>query len=134
MPTYEYRCESCGRSFDVVQGFHDSALTTCEVCAGTLRKVFAPVGIVFKGSGFYKNDSRSSPSRPASGGSKEDASGSPAKEPAAASNGADSSAKNQPASSGSSDAGASGSSAPAPASSDGAKDATAKKPVAPKSA
>ena len=51
MPTYEYCCESCGRSFDVVQGFHDAALTTCETCAGALRKVFAPVGIVFKGSG-----------------------------------------------------------------------------------
>ena len=60
MPTYEYRCESCGRSFDVVQSFHDTPLTVCDVCAGALRKVFAPVGIVFKGSGFYKNDSRTS--------------------------------------------------------------------------
>jgi len=59
MPTYEYRCESCGRTVEVVQRFSDAPLTTCESCAGALRKVYAPVGIVFKGSGFYKNDSRS---------------------------------------------------------------------------
>lgn len=60
MPTYEYRCEECGRTLEVVQSIHDDALTTCEHCGGTLRKVYAPVGIVFKGSGFYKTDSRSS--------------------------------------------------------------------------
>ena len=59
MPTYEYRCESCGRTVEVVQRFTDAPLTTCESCNGVLRKVYAPVGIVFKGSGFYKNDSRS---------------------------------------------------------------------------
>jgi putative FmdB family regulatory protein len=64
MPTYEYRCESCGHTFDAVQGFADDPLTTCNVCGGSLRKVFSAVGIVFKGSGFYKNDSRGSgPSR-----------------------------------------------------------------------
>lgn len=60
MPTYEYRCEACGHTFDIIQGFADAALTTCDVCGGTLRKVYAPVGIVFKGSGFYKTDSRGS--------------------------------------------------------------------------
>jgi putative FmdB family regulatory protein len=60
MPTYEYRCERCGDTVEVVQSFADAPLTTCSSCGGPLRKVFAPVGIVFKGSGFYKTDSRSS--------------------------------------------------------------------------
>lgn len=60
MPTYEYRCEGCGSTFEVVQSIHDDALTTCEKCGAPLRKVYAPVGIVFKGSGFYKTDSRTS--------------------------------------------------------------------------
>ena len=60
MPTYEYRCERCGHNVEVVQSFTDGPLTVCDVCAGPLRKVYAPVGIVFKGSGFYKTDSRSS--------------------------------------------------------------------------
>jgi putative FmdB family regulatory protein len=60
MPTYEYRCENCGMTIEVVQGFHDDPLTTCDSCGGSLRKVYAPVGIVFKGSGFYKTDSRGS--------------------------------------------------------------------------
>ena len=59
MPTYEYRCGSCGNNTEVVQSFSDDPLTECEVCGGALRKVFAPVGIVFKGSGFYKTDNRS---------------------------------------------------------------------------
>ena len=62
MPTYEYQCQSCGLRLEAVQSFHDPALTTCEECGGELRKVFSPVGIVFKGSGFYKNDSRSAAS------------------------------------------------------------------------
>ena len=59
MPTYEYECQSCHERVEAVQKFTDSALTTCERCGGELRKVFSAVGIVFKGSGFYKNDSRS---------------------------------------------------------------------------
>jgi len=59
MPTYEYRCTSCGQHIEAVQSFTDDPLTECGVCGGELRKVFAPVGIVFKGSGFYKTDSRS---------------------------------------------------------------------------
>lgn len=59
MPTYEYECQSCHRRIDAVQRFSDPALTTCENCGGDLRKVFSSVGIVFKGSGFYKTDNRS---------------------------------------------------------------------------
>jgi putative FmdB family regulatory protein len=62
MPTYEYECQSCHQRVEAVQKFSDSALTTCEVCGGELRKVFSAVGIVFKGSGFYKTDSRGSSS------------------------------------------------------------------------
>lgn len=59
MPTYEYACTSCGRRFEVVQSFSDAPLTTCEVCSGDLKRVFHPVGIVLKGSGFYATDNRS---------------------------------------------------------------------------
>jgi putative FmdB family regulatory protein len=59
MPTYEYACTSCGHRFETVQSFSDAALTACPVCQGPLRKVFGNVGIVLKGSGFYKTDSRS---------------------------------------------------------------------------
>ena len=58
MPTYEYRCDSCDKNFDVVQSFHDDPLTDCPTCGSPVRKVFGNVGIVFKGSGFYKTDSR----------------------------------------------------------------------------
>ena len=59
MPIYAYTCTVCGHSFDIQQSFTDSSLTVCPVCDGLLRKVFSPVGVVFKGSGFYRNDSRS---------------------------------------------------------------------------
>jgi putative FmdB family regulatory protein len=59
MPTYEYECRQCGEPLEVVQSFTDDALTTCPSCGGDLRKVFGNIGIVFKGSGFYKTDSRS---------------------------------------------------------------------------
>lgn len=65
MPTYEYECQSCHERFEAVQRFSDPALTTCERCGGELRKVFSAVGIVFKGSGFYKTDSRSGDPKPA---------------------------------------------------------------------
>lgn len=60
MPLYEYRCKSCDHQFEIQQSFSDDPLTVCPECGGDLRKVFNPVGISFKGSGFYKNDSRSS--------------------------------------------------------------------------
>ena len=62
MPTYEYACTECGDRTEVVQSISDAPLTTCTVCGGALRKVFSPVGIVFKGSGFYRTDSRGKPS------------------------------------------------------------------------
>ena len=58
MPTYEYRCDTCDRTFDVVQSFDDDPLTRCPTCDAPVRKVFGSIGIVFKGSGFYKTDSR----------------------------------------------------------------------------
>jgi putative FmdB family regulatory protein len=63
MPTYEYACKSCGEHLEVVQSFRDDPLTECPQCQGQLRKVFSAVGIAFKGSGFYKTDSRSSSSK-----------------------------------------------------------------------
>jgi putative FmdB family regulatory protein len=58
MPTYEYVCTACGHRLEAVQSFSDPPLTTCPSCQGALRKVFGNVGIVLKGSGFYKTDSR----------------------------------------------------------------------------
>ena len=58
MPTYQYACTECGHAFEQVQSFTDDALTVCPECEGRLRKVFNAVGVVFKGSGFYRNDSR----------------------------------------------------------------------------
>jgi len=58
MPTYEYVCKKCGHEFDAVQSFSDDALTTCPECSGPLQKKFGSVGLVFKGSGFYRTDSR----------------------------------------------------------------------------
>ncbi|MEK2472045.1 MULTISPECIES: FmdB family zinc ribbon protein [Streptomyces] len=68
MPTYQYQCTACGEGLEAVQKFTDDALTECPSCNGRLKKVFSAVGIVFKGSGFYRNDSRgsSSSSSPAS--------------------------------------------------------------------
>lgn len=58
MPRYQYACTACGEELEVVQSFADEPLTQCPSCSGRLRKVFSPVGVVFKGSGFYKTDSR----------------------------------------------------------------------------
>ncbi|MET8728804.1 FmdB family zinc ribbon protein [Streptomyces parvus] len=78
MPTYQYQCTECGEGLEAVQKFTDDALTVCPSCDGRLKKVFSAVGIVFKGSGFYRNDSRgsSSSSTPASSSSKSSDSGS----------------------------------------------------------
>ncbi len=59
MPTYQYACTECGHAFEQFQSFSDDALTTCPECEGWLRKLFNAVGVVFKGSGFYRTDSRS---------------------------------------------------------------------------
>ena len=69
MPTYEYACTSCGHRLDAVQSFSDDPLTTCPECEGELRKVYGAVGIVLKGSGFYKTDSRAGSGAKGTGGS-----------------------------------------------------------------
>lgn len=69
MPTYQYRCTECGEDLEAVQKFSDAALTECPRCGGPLRKLFNAVGVVFKGSGFYRTDSRASTS-PEGDGSK----------------------------------------------------------------
>ena len=58
VPTYQYQCTECGSALEVIQSFSDDALTECPECSGRLRKVFNAVGVVFKGSGFYRTDSR----------------------------------------------------------------------------
>ena len=73
MPTYPYACTACDHRFEQVQAFSDPSLTECPVCGGRLRKVFSSVGIVFKGSGFYRNDSR--PEASTSAGASEGGSG-----------------------------------------------------------
>ncbi|WP_189145456.1 FmdB family zinc ribbon protein [Streptomyces lacrimifluminis] len=70
MPTYQYQCTECAEGLEAVQKFTDDALTECPSCGGRLKKVFSAVGIVFKGSGFYRNDSRGSSSSSAPAASK----------------------------------------------------------------
>ncbi len=76
MPTYQYACTACGHQLEAVQSFADEPLTECPACEGRLRKLFSSVGVVFKGSGFYRNDSRTGPS---SGSSSDPSSGEAAK-------------------------------------------------------
>lgn len=78
MPTYQYRCTECGTDLEVVQKFTDDPLTICPECEGKLRKVYSAVGVVFKGSGFYKTDSRGS-SKPTTEKKAEPAKAEPAK-------------------------------------------------------
>ena len=93
MPTYQYACKECGHQLEAVQSFSDEPLTVCPNCAGQLRKLFTGVGIVFKGSGFYRNDSRKAdtsgdkpstekPAVAAKGDSKSDSSSSSSSTPA----------------------------------------------------
>ncbi|MEU4216253.1 FmdB family zinc ribbon protein [Actinoplanes sp. NPDC026623] len=111
MPTYQYACTECGTPLEAVQSFSDPALTDCPHCSGRLRKVFNSVGVVFKGSGFYRNDSRSGnvsaekPAASTSSESKSDSSSSTT--PASTSS---SSSSSTPASSSSSSSGSSSSS------------------------
>ena len=78
MPTYQYSCTDCGHFFETVQSFSDDSLTVCPECEGRLRKVFNAVGVVFKGSGFYRTDSRGSEKKPAEAGSNGTPSSTPA--------------------------------------------------------
>lgn len=101
MPTYAYTCTACGHAFDIHQSFSDDALTVCPECSGRLRKVFSSVGVTFKGSGFYRTDSRS-------GGKTSTA---PAASTSSASSSSSSSAGSSSSSGGTSSGGASSSSA-----------------------
>lgn len=101
MPTYQYQCNDCGQPLEVQQSFSDDALTVCPSCDGRLRKVFNAVGVVFKGSGFYRNDSRSTSSSSSSSSSTSSTT----------------STSSDTSSTKSSDSGSSSSSSPAPAAS-----------------
>jgi putative FmdB family regulatory protein len=79
MPTYEYACTECGQHVEVVQSMSAAPLTTCSACGGRLRKVFSPIGIVFKGSGFYRTDSRAKSGAGASKGGRSGSDGSAGK-------------------------------------------------------
>ncbi|MCB0989708.1 MAG: FmdB family transcriptional regulator [Acidimicrobiales bacterium] len=118
MPTYEYLCQSCGHQFDIYQSFSDDALTTCSECGGELVKVFGNVGIAFKGSGFYKTDSRSESSKSSSGSSSTSSapatSGSSDSGSSAASSSSSDSASSGSGSASSGSAGSTSSTSPAP--------------------
>lgn len=97
MPTYEYRCKDCGHELEAQQAFTDDPLTECPSCAGALKKKFGSVGISFKGSGFYKNDSRGGSS--SSSSSTSSSSGSTSSESSGSSSGSDSSSSSTSSSS-----------------------------------
>ncbi|MFF5343336.1 FmdB family zinc ribbon protein [Streptomyces althioticus] len=107
MPTYQYQCTECGEGLEAVQKFTDDALTECPSCQGRLKKVFSAVGIVFKGSGFYRNDSRGSSSSSSPASSKSSGSSSSS----SSSSGSSSSSASSDSGSSSSSSGSSGSSA-----------------------
>ncbi|MGK9270531.1 FmdB family transcriptional regulator [Williamsia muralis] len=102
MPTYSYACTQCDNRFDIVQSFSDDSLTECPKCAGKLRKLFNSVGIVFKGSGFYRNDSRSTTTSSESSSSDSSKSDSGSKESAPAAKSTDSSSSSSSSTSSSS--------------------------------
>ncbi|WP_316526637.1 FmdB family zinc ribbon protein [Kitasatospora brasiliensis] len=97
MPTYQYQCTECGHGLEAVQKFTDEALTTCPDCQGRLRKVFSAVGVVFKGSGFYRTDSRSSSSSSVGAGSSSTSSTPSSSSTTSTSSGSGSSASSSPA-------------------------------------
>jgi putative FmdB family regulatory protein len=103
VPTYQYACTECGEGLEVVQSFSDPALSVCPACGGRLRKVFTSVGVVFKGSGFYRTDSRESGKKKAaasdggSGGAETAASAKTSPESAASTSGSSESAPSKPA-------------------------------------
>lgn len=107
MPTYQYACTACGERLETVQKFSDDPLTTCPACSGTLRKVFSPVGVVFKGSGFYKTDSRtkSKSSSSSSTSSSSDSKSSDSSTTKSDSSSSDSKSSDKPASSSSASSG-----------------------------
>jgi putative FmdB family regulatory protein len=107
VPTYQYQCTECGEALEAVQKFSDDALTVCPNCSGRLRKVFSAVGVVFKGSGFYRTDSRgsssgSAPATAKSGASSETKSSQSASTPSTSSSSTSSSSAGSTSSSSSS--------------------------------
>ncbi len=125
VPTYQYACTECGHRFEAVQSFHDDSLTHCPECDGRLRKVFNAVGVVFKGSGFYRTDSRSTSEKSAasassgsSGSSESSSSGSD--KSSGSSSGSDKSSSSSTKSEGASGSSGSASSSSASSSSSGA--------------
>ena len=113
MPTYQYACtdSACGHRFEAVQSFSDDPLTSCPVCEGRLRKVFSAVGVVFKGSGFYRTDSREKPKAAASkdSGKSEQKSTSSSSSDSSGSGSSTGSSESSAASAGSSSSGSTGS-------------------------
>ncbi|MEU0313937.1 FmdB family zinc ribbon protein [Nocardioides sp. NPDC006273] len=89
MPTYQYACTECGHAFDQFQSFSEASLTECPECSGKLRKVFSAAGVVFKGSGFYRTDSRSGSGSTNSNTSDSSSSSTSSPAPAAASSSSD---------------------------------------------
>ncbi|WP_281900692.1 FmdB family zinc ribbon protein [Micromonospora humidisoli] len=121
VPTYQYACTACGHQLEAVQSFSDEPLTECPACEGRLRKVFNSVGVVFKGSGFYRTDSRASGSEGKSGAAKPtksegSSSGGDSSGSGSSSNSGSSSSGSSPSSGGSSASGSpsSGSGSPSP--------------------
>ena len=108
MPTYSYACTACDNKFDLVQAFSDDALTQCPECDGRLRKLFGKVGVVFKGSGFYRTDSRESAKSTSNGESK-------SSESSGSSGSSEKKSESSKSDSTSSSSSSSGSSSPAPA-------------------
>jgi putative FmdB family regulatory protein len=97
VPTYSYACTGCGDRFDAVQAFSDDALTTCSKCSGRLRKLFGSVGVVFKGSGFYRTDSRESAKSSSNGSAAESTSSSSSEKSSVSSSNGSSSTSAAPA-------------------------------------
>ena len=120
MPTYQYQCTDCGEALEVVQAFTDDSLTECPSCGGRLRKLFNAVGIVFKGSGFYRTDSRdakSSTSATKSGGDSSGSSSTATSSDSGSSSSSSSGASGSAGTSGSSGSSTTASKAPAPSAS-----------------
>ncbi|SDC87021.1 putative regulatory protein, FmdB family [Sanguibacter gelidistatuariae] len=117
MPLYAYTCTACGHNFDIHQSFADDSLTVCPECDGLLRKVFSPVGVVFKGSGFYRTDNKAASKSKVPASTKASESSSSAKESTAApaSSGSTPSSAPASASSSSSSSSSASSSSAAPA-------------------
>ena len=114
MPTYQYACteSACGHRFEAVQSFSDDPLTSCPVCEGRLRKVFSAVGVVFKGSGFYRTDSREAPKTSPGSETKETQNGTSAEKGSETAPASSTSSSSSSSGSGSSGSGSSGAGSP----------------------